>query len=445
MSNTKPADTLGGMVNGFDGSAIDSLSSRAVDIVHRRQRSLGPAYKLFYQRPVEFVRGDGIHLFDAEGQRYLDAYNNVTSVGHCNARVVEAVTAQVATLNTNTRYLDRGLVAYAERLLGTHDPALQNAMFTCTGSEAIDLALRVTRFATGRQGVIVTTNAYHGITTAASEISPSLGRHVALAPEVRVVPAPTEGVPEMSDRFAADVRAAVEDLDRHGHGIAALVVDTVFSSDGLRPDPAGFLRPAVEIVQGAGGVFVADEVQPGFARTGDAFWGYQRHGVHPDIAVMGKPMGNGMPIAGIAARPELLREFGELTRYFNTFGGNTVSVAAAAAVLDVILEDDLMANSRDMGARMLDGIRSVFADDAGATGIRGAGLYAAVDIVDPETGAPSRERATALVNCMRDRNVLISATGPEGSTLKVRPPLIATPGDIDTLLDALDDTVAALR
>lgn len=445
MRTAQHRDTNGGMVNGFDETGIDLLDDRSAGIIRRRANALGPAYKLFYRRPVEIVRGLGVRLYDADGAEYLDAYNNVASIGHSNPDVVRAIVDQVGTLNTNTRYLNEGLVEYAERLLATHDVVIDQTMFTCTGSEAVDLALRIARHVTGRTGIIVSANAYHGITSAVAEISPSLGKHVPLGPFVRVVPAPIDDGRDVGAVLAADVTSAIEDLRRHGIEPAAMIVDTVFSSDGLRPGPAGFLRSARDVVADAGAVFIADEVQPGFARTGDAFWGYQRHGISPDIAVMGKPMGNGMPIAGIAARSELLADFGKKTRYFNTFGGNTVSVAAASAVLEYIQTHELLANSRVQGHRLLEGMKRILGSRASIGDVRGAGLYTAADVVDPITGRADGAAALAIVNGLRDRRVLISATGPEGSILKVRPPLVASAADIDELLDRLDATVTAVE
>ncbi|HTR90990.1 MAG TPA: aminotransferase class III-fold pyridoxal phosphate-dependent enzyme, partial [Trebonia sp.] len=285
------------MVNGFDSDRAQDLPAATRNLVGRRSAALGGAYRLFYSEPVEFVRGEGVYLYDPAGNAYLDAYNNVPCVGHSHPRVAEAVSRQLATLNTHTRYLTEGVVSYAERLLATHTMGAAYAMFTCTGSEANDLALRIARHYTGGTGVIVTENAYHGVTAALAELSPSLGPNVPLSEHVRTVPAPSGGV-----NFTAAVAYAISDLERHGVRLAAFLADSVFSSDGVLPEPAGFLAPAADVVHAAGGLYLADEVQSGFARTGSHMWGYQRHGLVPDIVTMGKPMGNGLPIAGIAVR-----------------------------------------------------------------------------------------------------------------------------------------------
>jgi len=431
---TEPAPV---MVNGFDGSRAGDLPPATQELIRRRDRALGPAYRLFYDRPVSFVRGSGVHLYDAEGNAYLDAYNNVPCVGHSHPHVTEAVARQLATLNTHTRYLTEGVISYAERLLATHDLASPaNAMFTCTGSEAGDLALRIARHHTGGTGVIVTANAYHGVTAALAELSPSLGPNVPLGPHVRVVPAPSAGV-----NFTSAVAWAIADLERHGIRLAAFLADSLFSSDGVLPDPAGFLAPVAEIVHAAGGLYIADEVQAGFARTGSHMWGYQRHGLAPDIVTMGKPMGNGLPIAGLVGRQDVLDDFGRTARYFNTFGGNPVCVAAASAVLDVLEAEGLPANAAATGAYLRDSLSRLAAGSPVLGDVRGAGLYVGVDVVSPSTGGPSGELASAIVNGMRERRVLISATGPQGSVLKIRPPLPFGPEHADQLLIVLSDVL----
>jgi 4-aminobutyrate aminotransferase-like enzyme len=428
------------MVNGFDGSGRSGLPPATQQLIARREAALGGAYRLFYQRPVEFARGAGVYLYDPDGVAYLDAYNNVPSVGHSHPRVTEAVARQLATLNTHTRYLTDGVVGYAERLLATHTLGPAHAMFTCTGSEANDLALRIARSCTGGSGLIVTENAYHGVTAAVAEASPSLGANVPLGLHVRTVPAPGPGVD-----VAAAVAAAIEDLRRHGLRLAAFLADSLFSSDGVRPDPAGFLAPVADLVHAAGGLYIADEVQSGFGRTGARMWGYQRHdGLVPDIVTMGKPMGNGLPIAGLVGRQPVLAEFGGKARYFNTFGGNPVCIAAAAAVLDVLAEEELPANSAATGGYLRDAIAALAAGHPILAAVRGAGLYLGVDVVSAADGEPSAELAAAIVNGMRDRRVLISATGPRGNVLKVRPPLPFARPEADQFLAALSDVLAAV-
>jgi 4-aminobutyrate aminotransferase-like enzyme len=437
--------TSGQMANSFDLSRMHELPVATQTLVQRRRKVLGPAYRLQYAKPAQFVRGEGVWLVDAEGRRVLDAYNNVPSVGHCHPHVVEAITRQAATLNTNTRYLDSSILDYAERLLDTHDKALDNVMFTCTGSEAVDLALRVSRYHTGAEGVIISRHAYHGITAAAAAISPSLGKFVAIGKEVRTIDVPFGMTADVAaDWMAEQVRVAIADLERDGIRLAAFVVDTLFASDGILADPAGLLAPSVDAVRAAGGLFVADEVQPGFGRTGEAMWGYQRHGVRPDIAVMGKPMGNGMPIAGIAAKSQILDRFGRETRYFNTFGGNSVSIAAAAAVLDVIENEDLLARARTIGADLRSRIQSAVAGRAEFGELRAAGLYLGLDLLG-DGDRSSTALAAEFVNSMRNHDVLISATGADGGTLKIRPPLVFDDNNVDTFKAAFSAALADLE
>ncbi|MCZ4277329.1 aminotransferase class III-fold pyridoxal phosphate-dependent enzyme [Rhodococcus yunnanensis] len=438
-------DRVGALnVNGFDASSIDALDPRTRELIDRRRRVLGPAYHLMYEKPLELVRGEGVYVYDADGTRYLDMYNNVASVGHCHPRVVEAVSRQMSLINTHTRYLHDAVIGYAEDLVATFPDELTTAMFTCTGSEANDLALRIARHATGRQGVIVTESAYHGGTVDVAACSPSMGpSSVRDAPWVRTVPAPdayrVDG--DLGTWFAEHVQVQIDDLQASGIGFAALLIDSIFASDGVLPEPTPFLKPAVDAVHVAGGLLIADEVQPGFGRLGSSMWGFERHGLLPDIVTMGKPMGNGMPIAGLVMRGSLAEEFGRDLRYFNTFGGNPVTIAAAQAVLDVIRDDGLVANSALMGTLMLAGLRET-ADRVDSVGdVRGAGLFVGVEFVGPG-GEPNPSEALRVVNSMKERGVLISATGSYGNTLKIRPPLTIEAADVDLFLEEFAGVVA---
>jgi len=433
------------MVNAFNPATADELNPDLQALLARRQRVLGPSYKLFYEEPIHLVRAEGVHMYDVQDNQYLDVYNNVPSVGHCHPHVVEAITKQVATLNTHTRYLHELILTYAEKLIATFPPELSNVMFTCTGSETSDLALRVARNFTGGTGIIVTETAYHGITSAVSEISPSLGDNVPLGQHVRTVPAPDplrgDGA-DVGETFARKVQAAIDDLKRHGIKVAALIVDTIFSSDGVYADPAGFLAPAGEAVRRARGVFIADEVQPRFGRTGDAMWGFQRHGVVADLVIMGKPMGNGLPIAGLIAKPEVLQDFAMRARYFNTFGGNPVCCAAGLAVLEVLERERLMENAKSVGGYMKQGLAELAKRYPSIGQVRGAGFFIGVDLVkDRETQEPDPDFAIRLVNGLRKRFILIGASGPEGHVLKIRPPLPFSRDNADHFLNAMDDTL----
>lgn len=432
------------MINGFDPAQATGLLSAESALIARRRRLLGPAYRLFYEHPVHLVRGEGVWLYDAAGARYLDVYNNVPVVGHCHPRVVGAMAQQAAKLNTHTRYLHDAILDYAEALLATVPGELGHVMFTCTGSEANDLAVRVAKAATGGTGFIVTENAYHGVTDSVASLSPSLGPAVAPAANVFTVPVPDtagDGC-EAEAAFATSVDAALERMKAHGLTPAALLVDTIFSSDGVIADPPGFVRAAVERMRAAGGLFIADEVQAGFGRTGEGFWGFSRHGVVPDLVTMGKPMGNGQPIAALMARPALLERFGNAARYFNTFGGNPVSIAAAHAVLDVIAEEQLVENARVTGRYLRDGLAARAAADARLGGIRGSGLFIGVGIEGSRTRTGAAE-AARIVNALREKRVLISASGPSGDVLKIRPPLPFGRAEADLFLSVFDDVMRA--
>ena len=418
---------MAGPATYFDPARTGSLDPATRSLVERRA-VLGSAYRLFYDEPVQFVRGLGTKLWDAEGNEYLDAYNNVPSVGHAHPKVVEAIAAQAATLNTHTRYLQGGILDYAEDLLSTLPGSIDTMMFTCTGSEANDLALRIAKHVTGGTGVIVTTNAYHGVTTEVAAISPSLGGIDSVGPWVRLVD-PLD--------LAAETKAALDDLEAHGIVPAAFIVDTIFASDGVLPDLPG-LVDAVAAVRKRGALFIADEVQPGFGRLGTGMWGFDRHGLLPDLVTIGKPMGNGHPVAAVMARRDLIDSFGREVRYFNTFGGNTVSIAAAQATLDVVRDEELTSNARVIGEHLLTGLRGMRHEVISA--VRGAGLFIGVEL--RRDGQPATAETLAVVNELRQRRVLLAASGVDNNILKIRPPLPFDTADADRLLTELDAVLA---
>lgn len=404
----------------------------------QRRAALGPAYRLFYDEPVTPVRGEGVWLEDAHGRRYLDVYNNVPVVGHCNPVVVDALSRQAAALNTHTRYLHEKVVEYAERLLQLFPSELDTAMFTCTGSEANDLALRIAHEVTGRRGLIVTQNAYHGVTLALADISPSLRP---VGPHVQVIPAPCqfEGAPEsVAEQFANAVAMAADKLEAAGTPAAALIVDTVFASDGLYTEASQALACAAAEIRRRGGLFIADEVQGGFARIGKHWWAFQRDAVVPDMVTMGKPMGNGHPMAGLVAKRALLETFGRQCRYFNTFGGNTVAVAVGLAVLDELQRMNATAHVAAVGAEMAAAFARLAEASPLISAVRGAGLYWGVDIRDPE-GDLQRSKALTqnIVNGLRHQGVLIGTSGTDQCTLKIRPPLVFQNEHVKLLEDAL--------
>ena len=437
----------------FDPARVEELDDSTASLVRRRIAALGPAYRLFYDRPLQLVRGEGCRLYDVDGVEYLDAYNNVPSVGHAHPRVVAAIAEQAALLSTHTRYLHEGIVGYSEQLLATMPDEIGHVMYTCTGSEAGDLAMRLVKHTTGGTGVVVTRNAYHGVTTEVAALSPSLGGLDSLPDWVRVVPAPddyrvdTSGYAGLGEWFAAQVQAAIDDLEAHGIRFAAFVADSVFASDGVLADPRGFLVPVRDVVHRAGGLYVADEVQPGFGRTGDELWGFARHGSGtapfvPDLVVMGKPMGNGYPVAATAMRPEIAERFGRDMRYFNTFGGNPVAMAAAQAVLDVLRDEELQENARVVGERLRAQVRAL--DHACIGDVRGAGLFIGVELVHPD-GSEDGDLTLAVVNGLQQRRVLVATGGLHNNVLKVRPPLCFSDADADRFVTELDAVLTELH
>lgn len=433
--------------NSFKSSDAAQLPERARTLIERRERTLGAAYRLFYREPVELIRGRGAHAWDAEGNEYLDLYNNVPSLGHAHPAVVAAVHRQMAQLNTHTRYLHRAILDYAEDLTGTLPAADYQAMFVCTGSEANDLALRVGRAATGGMAWIATSEAYHGNTALVSAHSPSLAGAERMDPTLRVIDPPDtyrHGSSDAAGRhFLAQVREAIADIESSGDRLAGLIADTSFSSDGVFTGDAGMITAAVDLVHARGGVFIADEVQPGFARTGEAFWGFERHGIVADIVTTGKPMGNGFPIAAMIARRDVLEPFSSARPYFNTFGGNPVAIAAAQAVLDTIRSENLQEHALQTGRAFRSALRQLADVHPEIGDIRGTGLYTGVELIeDAETKAPATDLALGVIERLRSHGVLTSVCGPRNNVLKLRPPLAFTMADIPRATEALD---AALR
>ncbi len=424
-----------------------TLDSAAARLIARRDRLMGSAYRLFYENPIHLVKGEGVWLYDADGRKYLDLYNNVPHVGHCHPHVVEALTRQIRTLNTNTRYLHENVLDYAERLTEKFPDELDVAMFSCTGSEANELALRIARAYTGGTGIIVTDHAYHGNTQAIYQISTKDMLPEEIPDFVISVPAPDtyRGAyrgDDAGERYAAHIETAIDEFRGRGVKPAAFVVDTIISSSGVVSPPPGYLKKAAEIIRAAGGLFVADEVQPGFGRTGKNFWGFEADEFAPDIATMGKPMGNGQPLAATVTRTEIVARFSQNSDYFNTFGGNPVSCAAGLAVLDVIENENLQQNALEVGQYLIDGLNDLATRHESIGDIRGSGLFLAVDLVnDRETREPATETASRVVNGLRDRGILTGSIGPGNNILKLRPPMVFSKANADYFLGIVDEVL----
>jgi 4-aminobutyrate aminotransferase-like enzyme len=428
-------------------------------LLQRRERSLGPAYSLFYEQPVHLVRGEGAWLFDPAGRRYLDCYNNVASVGQCHPRVVEALGRQAATLNTHTRYLHEGIVSYAERLAATLPEPLGVCMFVCTGTEANDLALRIARAVTGNHGIVVTEDAYHGNSTAVFEMSteeyPARDRPAYLqavaapctyrGPLRDVEAAGANGEEAAGLGYAALVGEAVAGLAARGQRPALFITDNAFSSNGVLTAPPGYLREAYRIVRAAGGMVVADEVQSGLCRLGDHYWGFQDSGVVPDIVTMGKPLGDGHPLAAVVTTPAIAAAFARRYGYFNTFGGNPVSAAVGLAVLDVIEEERILQGVHDTGAFLRRGLQALAERHELLGDVRGKGLFFGVELVrDRASREPAPVEATRVREHLRENGVLLGTSGPLNNVLKIRPPLEFGRQHAELLLQCLEEALAAV-
>ncbi|MGN0156033.1 MAG: aspartate aminotransferase family protein [Lachnospiraceae bacterium] len=431
--------------NSYSDADSALLDAQTKELIQRREKYMGGAYRLFYRKPVNLVRGEGEYLWDAEGTKYLDMYNNVAGVGHCHPAVIAAVNEQMKNLNTHTRYLHERVINYSEDILAMLPDEVDKIMFMCTGSEANDLALRVAAEYTGGNGIIVSQEAYHGTSALTSGCSPALGSEQPLISNVRLIPTPDYfrqgGTPEeFTAWYAGEMQKKIDELNAAGYKFSCFLADSIFSSDGVHPNPVGFLKAAIDVVHKNGGVFIADEVQPGFARTGDSFWGFARHGIIPDMVTMGKPMGNGIPVSGLAARHEVMAAFSDKLPYFNTFGGNPVSIAAAQAVLKVIKEEQLQEHCKTVGAKLLSALNDVKARHPESVGdVRGAGLFIGFEITKNDgKKTPDKDKALDLIELLRDNQVLTSVAGYYGNVLKLRPPMAFKECDIDWIATALD-------
>lgn len=431
--------------------AKNARSEQTRNLLKRRDRLMGKAYRLFYDHPVHIVRGQGVWLYDSDGKKYLDVYNNVPHVGHCHPRVVEAVCKQAQTLNTHTRYLHEMVLDYAEKLTAKFPDGLDIAMFACTGTEANELALRLARAKTGAEGMIVTENAYHGTSWAIAQITTTCETSEKRGDNIVTVPTPDSfrglyaGDEQAADKYAAHLEVAIETLAQRGHRPAAFIIDTIFSNEGLPTVPPGYLARAVEIVRNAGGLFVADEVQPGFGRLGTHFWGFEKHGVTPDIATMGKPMGNGYPISAVVTSADIIDAFQRDSHYFNTFGGTPVACAAALAVLKVIEEQDLQVKALETGNYLLTGLKEIASNSHLIGDVRGSGMFIGIDLIrDHKTREPATAETERAVNLLRESGVLIGSTGQYDNVLKIRPPMVFSKLNADLLLQKLGDILTTI-
>ena len=420
------------------------------ELIARRRRVLAPSYQLFYDDPVQLVRGEGVWVWDAEGRRYLDCYNNVPSVGHAHPRVVETIASQTALLNTHTRYLHPLVVDLAERLGASLPGGLTSCFFVCTGTEANDLAVQIARSVTGNHGVVVSERSYHGNSDLVGKLSTDSYPEEDRPDWLAVVEPPNayrgpfrlgDGGGDLAERYAKNVEDRVDDLGERGVGPAAMLIDTSWDSNGVLVAPSGYVNAAAESIRSRGGLVIADEVQAGYCRMGTHFWGHAHHDLVPDVVTIGKPMGAGHPVAAVVTTPEIAARFAEHRNYFNTFGGNPVSAAVALTVLDIIEDEGLLANATDTGGllgRRLTELASRH-DIIGA--VQGRGLFWGLDLVaerstrEPIAYADAKRLATEL----RHRGILAGVTGRYRNVLKLRPPLPFGPEHVELLCGVLDD------
>jgi len=423
------------------------------NLIDKRRRLLGPNMSLFYDDPVHLVRGQGVWVFDADGRKYLDCYNNVPHVGHCHPHVVEAIAKQAATLNTHTRYLHDGILSYAERLTAKFDDPLSSMIMVCTGSEANDIALRMAEAVTGKRGIIVTDHTYHGNTTAVAALSSTNRASTSQTNHIRFVPAPDSYRPphdmapeQQAADFARHVENAIDDLERSGIGFAGLLICPFFANEGFPDLPENWLDPTVKAVKNAGGLLIADEVQPGFGRIGSHMWGHQYQGFTPDVVTLGKPMGNGHPVAAVITTGDIISAFRTSFRYFNTFGGNPVSVAAANAVLDVIETENLMDNAGRIGAYAKAELSRLSQTHPIIGNVRGKGLFFGTELVlDKSNKTPATDIASQIANLMRKNGVLMNKLGIHYNTTKMRPPMPFSRENADLMIEVFDHVLTQVE
>jgi len=440
------------MLLGIPAACFPALPPSPAATLAERKFRLGRNLSISYRRPLKIVRGLRQYLYDDTGRAYLDGVNNVAHVGHCHPHVIAAGQRQMEILNTNTRYLHDTILEYARRLSTTLPPALSVFYFVNSGSEANDLALRLARTATDRQDVITLDVAYHGHTQALIEVSPYKhdgpgGKGCPPFVQKVIMPDPYRGPylgysAASGKAFASHVEKAVQQIGAAGRGVAAFICESLMGCGGQIVFPDTYMAEAFDHVRAAGGICIADEVQTGFGRVGTHFWGFQTQGVVPDIVTMGKPAGNGHPLAIVVTTPEIADRFANGMEYFNTFGGNPVSCAIGLAVLDVIEQEGLQKNARVTGNYLLEKLRTLQASHELLGDVRGLGLYIGAELVlDRQTMEPAGDHASYVANRMRDYGVLISTDGPFHNVLKIKPPILFSQADADHLIWALGEVL----
>lgn len=418
----------------------------------RRDLALGSGTELFYDTPLEIVRGDGVYLFDKNGRRYVDMYNNVPCVGHANPAVVQAMAEQQATVNVHSRYLHEGIVSFAERFAGLNHDGIESVVFSCSGTEAIEVAIQIARLATGKRGLVVTDATYHGNSELVGSLT-NVGCAANQTGEIRGFPFPERYRPveeglsdeELCEAYVARVATAIESLKAEGVGFAALIMCSIFANEGLPDIPSGFMSKVSALVHREGGLVIADEVQSGYGRTG-LWWGYEKTEFRPDIVVTGKPMGNGLPLAATAASKEFVDAFRAEMDYFNTCSSTPLQAAVGMAVLDEIERLDLVRSAAEVGARLTRELKNRIHLHSGIGDVRGCGLFIGVEMIkDGDTRQPDAESTVSLSDRLKDKGFLVSYSGKFNNVLKVRPPLVFSHANADEFLGAFDDCIDEMR
>lgn len=440
----------------FHPAAFETDATSASALKARRDKAIGPSLSLSYKQPLKIVGGKGQFLIDQSGREYLDLVNNICHVGHCHPHVVESLTRQARELNTNTRYLHNTIINYAERLAATLPDPLSVVYLTCSGSEANELAMRMARTVSGNSDMICVNWGYHGNTAANVAVSPYKfdrkgGAGCPDNTQIAEMPDPYRGRfkgygLDSGRAYAQDVGECIAAIQTKGHqGPAGFIAESMLGCGGQVVLPDGYLAHAYDQVRAAGGLCIADEVQIGFGRDGEHMWGFEYQKVTPDIVTMGKPIGNGHPMAAVVTTPEIARAFANGMEYFNSFGGNPVSCAVGMAVLDVIEQEGLQDNALKMGTYFQQGLKAL-ADKYPLIGdVRGRGLYIGAELVeDRESLEPATEKAGRIINFMKNEAVLLSTDGPYDNVLKIKPPICIKAEHIDEVIEKLDRAFAAL-
>ena len=418
------------------------------ELLARRLQLIGKA-ALFYDPPVQIVRGEGVCLYDETGRRYIDMYNNVPCVGHANPHVVAAIEKQMSTLNVHSRYLHGGILDFAERLLSHHHDGLEQAVFACSGTEASEVALLMARHGTGGRGIVCSDATYHGNS---NEVFKMSARPVA-DPNFRSIPFPqtyrplSEGASgdELTRSYLDKLQEAIDSFAENNIPFAGLFVCSIFANEGLPDIPEGFMARAVDLVHKAGGVVIADEVQAGYCRSGN-WWGYETSQFAPDIVTMGKPMGNGLPVSAVVSSTELVSAFRKNTYYFNTFASSPVQAATGMAVLDVIEQEDLLARSAKLGEYLRRELKKMQEGCEAMGDVRGCGLFVGIDWISHKVKKTAdRAGAVDVANRMKEKGFLLSNAGALGNVVKIRPPLVFEQEHADEFLAAFAEMLTEIN